>query len=162
MKNSFIFFICVEEGSKFSSLSSVHFIICHAHRATITFSHSHLCTMHRLLLLLVAVSSALALPSRSSNTVVVPAHPHDSLTFDEFTAVFNKQYANDAEARRRQAIYESNKQFVADFNSKKTADVTFTVGINAFADLTAEEFAQLGARDNSKKFEPAPVCAVIV
>jgi C1A family cysteine protease len=57
--------------------------------------------------------------------------------FVSFQTKFNKNYANLQELEQRFAIFVSNLELIYNHN---LGNETFTMGINQFADLTAEEF----------------------
>lgn len=57
-----------------------------------------------------------------------------------FQSKFNKSYKDNDEEEYRKGIYKESKINVEEHNKKHAAgEVTFTMGINQFADLTAEE-----------------------
>jgi len=56
--------------------------------------------------------------------------------WEEFKAQYGKNYAGDEEVKR-QAIFETNMEFIATENAKGH---TYTLGMGPFADLTSEEF----------------------
>ena len=60
--------------------------------------------------------------------------------FTKWMREHNKVYPTD-EFQTRYSIWKDNHNWVTEFNAR--ADVTFTVGLNEFADLTNEEFNRL-------------------
>jgi len=60
-------------------------------------------------------------------------------TFDKWTQMYNKTYVNVHDYNLHQTIYLSNMIKIAKHNSEEH---TWTMGVNQFADLTADEFKQ--------------------
>ena len=65
------------------------------------------------------------------------ADPGAKAAFDAFVKEFEKSYATAAEHAHRFAIYVENRLRVAELNREHS---TATFALNAFADLTWEEF----------------------
>jgi len=63
--------------------------------------------------------------------------PHLQSAFTKWMRTHNRVYPTD-EFQNRYSIWKANHRWVKEFNAR--ADVTFTVGMNEFADLTNEEF----------------------
>ena len=59
--------------------------------------------------------------------------------FNEFKAKFQKQYANTGEELNRLRIFSANVEEIERHNAQGSS---YTKGINAFTDLTAEEFKE--------------------
>jgi hypothetical protein len=60
--------------------------------------------------------------------------------FDIWLSLYNKPYTEDAQEKaHRLSIFQANAETVARHNADPTS--TFTMALNAFADLTFEEFA---------------------
>jgi cathepsin L len=78
----------------------------------------------------------------------------------KFTTKFNKNYAA-TEVADRYTIFRKNVDWIDEFNNR--TDVTFTVGINQFADLTNVEFQRLylGLRIPANKRASTPVVTPI-
>lgn len=66
--------------------------------------------------------------------------------FKEFISTYNKVYDTETEYNKRLEIFCKNYEFIDNHNRN---DVTFSLDINQFADLTAEEFNSL--------YTPAPI-----
>jgi len=63
--------------------------------------------------------------------------------WESFMKNYNKAYENDEEAQHRRSVWENNLDFIEKHNNEAAnGQHTFTVGINEFADLTSDEFAQ--------------------
>lgn len=89
--------------------------------------------MKLLLILALTVVAALAEPS-----------------YFEYQKQFNKSYANGKEYTLRQAIYNENVLKIREHNAKYAAgDVTYSMGINQFTDMTEEEFQAYISRGNN-------------
>jgi len=66
------------------------------------------------------------------------------MQFTKFKLDFNRKYATPAEEQKRLAIFTANLQFIEEHNARFAMDVvTFTVGVNQFADMTNEEFQKV-------------------
>mmetsp|Transcript_18808 Transcript_18808/g.41160 ORF Transcript_18808/g.41160 Transcript_18808/m.41160 type:complete len:353 (-) Transcript_18808:252-1310(-) len=63
------------------------------------------------------------------------------MRFEEFERAFKKLYKDEVERENRRNIFEANARRIREHNNAN--DVTFTMGINKFADLTWEEFKGL-------------------
>jgi C1A family cysteine protease len=72
--------------------------------------------------------------------VVVSSLDLDELAFKKFIVEYERHYDSDAEYQHRLAIFKANVKLIRDHNAR--TDVTYTLGINKFADLTQEEFSQ--------------------
>ena len=59
--------------------------------------------------------------------------------FDDFILKFGKVYESDVEYNKRLKIYRDNAAFIRVFNS---GSISFTLGVNKFADLTLSEFQE--------------------
>jgi hypothetical protein len=60
--------------------------------------------------------------------------------WNDFKVKFNKKYADDAEEQMRKQLFTTNLQKIEEHNKKyERGEVTYTQGINQFADLTDEE-----------------------
>lgn len=66
-----------------------------------------------------------------------------TLNWEEFKAEYNKSYSSESEEALRREIFEKNLQFVKAHDAAATG---YTVAINRFGDLTAEEFARATAQ----------------
>lgn len=137
--------------------------------------------MARILALVAAVAACCLAPclavltSDTYHQLLTKAQTDPSAAFHEFVHLHGKPYLADAgEYNRRHAIFKGNLAKIAAHNSR--GDVTFQLGLNAHADLTAEEFrlryfgarpqdlatlreaeeARLGREGRSKKGKPFP------
>ena len=71
----------------------------------------------------------------------------NSLSFQEWSAKYNKLYTAEEE-RAREVIFNTNKFIVTQHNAAKHS---WTMALNEFADLTSEEFAaRLGLRKGAE------------
>jgi len=84
--------------------------------------------------------------------------------FVEFAQAYGKKYDGVGETFKRLAIFQDNLKYVEEENAK---NLTYTLGINEFSDLTNEEFVslyvgRLGAipEDNSAPMEFPPLRGV--
>ena len=76
--------------------------------------------------------------------------------FNQFTQEHGKTYSSSAEAAHRLTVFKDNVRFINDHNANAAETLGYTVGINAFADLTGPEFKRqfLGLNALAKpKFE---------
>ncbi|KAK8719512.1 hypothetical protein OTU49_014017, partial [Cherax quadricarinatus] len=65
------------------------------------------------------------------------AHP----TWEEFKAIHERKYVDAEEENYRRSVFDHNLQLVKDHNAKhERGEVTFTLAMNKFGDLTNEEF----------------------
>jgi len=60
--------------------------------------------------------------------------------FATYTQQFNKQYESTAEFFHRFAIFKANVEYI---NTRNAENLTFTLGVNQFTDLTNDEFRKL-------------------
>jgi len=78
-------------------------------------------------------------------TVVVSSLPLvEEHTFETFKAAYGKSYASAEEHQRRQEIFAQNLVRISEHNANP--QWTYTLGVNAFADMTSSEFASLYAK----------------
>jgi len=70
----------------------------------------------------------------------------------KFTSKYEKNYAHD-EAYYRYTIFKQTVDYIDHFNKNLAKDRSFSVGINAFSDLTKEEFSKyyLGTKVDATK-----------
>ncbi|KAG7153918.1 Digestive cysteine proteinase 2-like 2 [Homarus americanus] len=67
-----------------------------------------------------------------------------TLTWDEFKTEFGKQYKDTEEVNQRRRIFEDNLKYIEDHNNKyERGEVTFTMKINKFSDMTPEEMRSM-------------------
>ncbi|KAK3857557.1 hypothetical protein Pcinc_036199 [Petrolisthes cinctipes] len=60
--------------------------------------------------------------------------------FRQFQEHYGKRYANTAEERYRESVFQQNQQFISDHNAKfENGEVTYTLAMNQFGDMTTEE-----------------------
>ncbi len=60
--------------------------------------------------------------------------------FHEYMQTFNKNYASSKEMLHRRLTFEANLKKIAEHNVKyERGEVTFSMGINQFTDMTSEE-----------------------
>ena len=92
--------------------------------------------------------SAFRLREQSS---LAAANPRDGqsvaelLTWEQWLVQFGKSYDDDAEHARRRAVFEINLAHVHAHNIQADAGAhTFRAGVNAFTDLSSEEFLVSG------------------
>jgi len=71
--------------------------------------------------------------------------------FVSYTQLFNKQYDSTAEFFNRFAIFKDNLEYI---NMRNSENLTFTLGVNQFTDLTNDEFRALLGRRSS---DPLPI-----
>lgn len=64
--------------------------------------------------------------------------PNYQMMFDDFKQKFGKFY-NGGEDLKRFAVFKANVDFIHDSNAQ---NLTYTLGVNQFADLTSQEFAE--------------------
>jgi len=69
--------------------------------------------------------------------------------FEQFKLDYNKNYTSLDEHNRRYAIFVDNLQKIDDHNAKK---LSWTLGVNQFADMTSFEFAEFVQRGNGGGF----------
>lgn len=87
--------------------------------------------------LFVVTASATA----SADRHVWQSHPHSQLSFDDFITTYNKSYSSPAEYTHRSHIYSANVAKIIRHNSLAEAGKSsYWMGVNAFADLTFEEY----------------------
>ena len=61
--------------------------------------------------------------------------------FLSYMEVYNKQYATMEEKNKRMSIFLKNKEFVINHNNEYAKGIhTFSLELNAFADITNEEY----------------------
>ncbi|TOF88509.1 hypothetical protein CGJ15_24775 [Vibrio parahaemolyticus] len=62
--------------------------------------------------------------------------------WDVFKIRYGRQYADAAEEGYRQSVFEENQKMIDDFNARyENGEVTFTLKMNQFGDMTLEEFS---------------------
>jgi len=61
--------------------------------------------------------------------------------FQEWQTTFGKSYSSEEEAAKRLEIFSSNVQYIDAHNSQE--GISFTLGVNQFADLTLKEFSAM-------------------
>ena len=72
---------------------------------------------------------------------VPPPEVAELVTWEEFTAAFSKTYPDERERERRQRAFEANAALIAAHNlAADRGEHTFRAGVNAFSDMTGEEF----------------------
>ena len=64
-------------------------------------------------------------------------YPNNMREFQNYVIKFNKTYANHTEYYRHAQTYFSNVEYI---NTRNLQNLTYTLGINQFTDLTTEEF----------------------
>jgi hypothetical protein len=82
-----------------------------------------------------------------------PAKPIDA-EFDAWRLKYNKEYDSTEEHVNRLQVFKNNARVVEEHN---TANYSWTLGLNEFADLTSEEFGQrlgLQPRENAVRGDP--------
>ena len=91
-------------------------------------------TMLKIALVLVIIGSALADPM-----------------FEKYQRDFSKSYSNKDYAQRK-VIFQENLQKISEHNEKYArGEVSYTMGINEFTDMTVEEFEAFANGKKSKK-----------
>ncbi|XP_047495174.1 procathepsin L-like [Penaeus chinensis] len=71
---------------------------------------------------------------------VAAASPSLRLDWTKFKAEHGRHYASVQEERYRQSVFEQNQQFIDDHNANfENGEVTFTLQMNQFGDMTTEE-----------------------
>lgn len=74
---------------------------------------------------------------------------HEDYEFFRYIAKYGKDYATKEEFDFRNSVFQSNLRHIVESNSRN--DLTFSLGINKFADMTNEEFRKrLGRKKNQK------------
>ncbi|XP_063592112.1 procathepsin L-like [Penaeus indicus] len=69
------------------------------------------------------------------------ASPSLRQQWHNFKAEHGRHYASPQEERYRLSVFEQNQQFIDDHNSRfENGEVTFTLQMNQFGDMTSEEF----------------------
>lgn len=68
--------------------------------------------------------------------------------FAEFRARFRRRYASPAEFEHRLAVFQINEEFVAATNAQ---NLSWTLGMNAFSDMTADEFKKYASSSVGSK-----------
>merc|ERR1712215_339767 len=67
--------------------------------------------------------------------------PETLQEWSEFKTTYSKKYASEEEEQTRFAIYLDNKKIIAEHNAMHEAgEISWSVGMNAFGDLTEKEF----------------------
>nr|AAM96000.1 cathepsin L precursor [Metapenaeus ensis] len=62
--------------------------------------------------------------------------------WQDFKVQYGRHYGTAREDLYRQSVFEQNQQFIEDHNAKfENGEVTFTLKMNQFGDMTSEEFA---------------------
>ncbi|KAJ0266657.1 hypothetical protein HA466_0006190 [Hirschfeldia incana] len=105
-----------------------------------------------LLLILIAASTAESIGFNESNPIrMVPdglreveqsfvqilGHSRHVISFARFAHKFGKRYENAEETKLRFSVFKETLNFIRSTNKK---GLSFTVGINQFADMTSQEF----------------------
>ncbi|ROT73988.1 cathepsin l [Penaeus vannamei] len=71
---------------------------------------------------------------------VAAASPSLRLNWNKFKAEHGRRYASVQEERYRLSVFEQNQQFIDDHNARfENGEVTFTLQMNQFGDMTTEE-----------------------
>ncbi|XP_034256094.1 uncharacterized protein LOC117654060 isoform X3 [Thrips palmi] len=82
--------------------------------------------------------------------------------WEEWKAEHKKQYETPAEEARRFAVFQDNKKRIDEHNEKfSRSEVTYSMGLNAFSDLTAEEFKQRNGHGLRQKRAVMDVDAIL-
>jgi cathepsin L len=84
----------------------------------------------------------LSMISLVSGTVLRTTSEWDWEDFTLFQKKFNKKYTSIEELEKRFIIFKDNLRTIYEHNHNGTSEHNFTMGVNAFTDLTAEEFKQ--------------------
>ncbi|KAK8741885.1 hypothetical protein OTU49_002444, partial [Cherax quadricarinatus] len=62
-------------------------------------------------------------------------------SWEEFKATHSRKYVDAEEEKYRRSVFEENLEYVKEFNEKyERGEVSFTLAMNKFADMTNEEF----------------------
>ena len=72
---------------------------------------------------------------------------------EQWMAKYGRNYADDVEKERRFKIFKDNVEFIEKFNNE--GNHTYNLSVNAFADLTDEEF--LASHTGYKKISTQPI-----
>ncbi|VFR00891.1 unnamed protein product [Cuscuta campestris] len=72
--------------------------------------------------------------------------------FERWMVLHERSYADELEKDKRFTIFKQNREYVESFN--RAGNRTFTLGINAFSDMTNEEFAEDYLTSCSRAAEP--------
>lgn len=94
-------------------------------------SRKQLCIPGLFLIFLTFLSSGVM--SRKLPETVTMADRHE-----QWMVQYGRVYKDEAEKERRLAIFRNNVEFIESFNA--AGEKPYVLGVNAFADLTAEEF----------------------
>ena len=81
---------------------------------------------------------ALAVLSSNVQRSALGAKRAGNTRFAEWMATHKKRYTTPAELQYREQVFESSRQIIDGHNRQK--EVTYTMGLNYFSDLTLEEF----------------------
>ena len=74
--------------------------------------------------------------------------PQGDYEFFKYIAKFGKTYATTQEMEFRKEVFKKNLEYIATKNSQN--DLTYSLALNKFADMTNEEFRQrLGRKKNT-------------
>jgi|LauGreDrversion4_2_1035121.scaffolds.fasta_scaffold2880089_1 cathepsin F len=74
---------------------------------------------------------------------------HEDYEFFRYIAKYGKDYATKEEFDYRNSVFQNNLRHITEKNSRN--DLSYTLGINKFADMTNEEFRKrLGRKKNQK------------
>ncbi|XP_034256093.1 uncharacterized protein LOC117654060 isoform X2 [Thrips palmi] len=83
--------------------------------------------------------------------------------WEEWKATHNKQYESAAEEGRRYSVFLDNKKHVEEHNAKfNKGEVSYALGLNAFSDLTNDEFKQRNGHGLRQKRAVMNVDAIAV
>jgi len=92
-----------------------------------------------------------------SISVATKNHPHPNyfMKWKHFKQEFGKAYNGNDEEQKRYEIFKSNVDIIYDVNSQ---NLSYTLGVNQFADLTSDEFAAqyLGLKQPKQKWGDLP------
>ena len=92
-----------------------------------------------LVLVALAITLVIVLPTNDSESEASPC----DVDFEAFTEQYNKVYDSDSEFDKRKEIFCDNKARIDESNAKaKAAGIDATLQINAYSDLTQEEWAE--------------------
>jgi len=106
--------------------------------------------------LLFVVVAALLLVGVSATSEIA-----NQRAFASYASKFNKQYANTEEFFHRFTIFKANLEYI---NMRNSQNLTFTLGVNQFSDITNDEFRAMLNRPQSNRAplveEPVDMSAV--
>ncbi|VFQ70228.1 unnamed protein product [Cuscuta campestris] len=92
-----------------------------------------------------ALTCQAATDSQNDTFRELPVEEH----FEKWMVFHGRSYADESEKEKRFNIFKKNKEYVESFNN--AGNHTFTLGINAFSDMTDEEFADIYLRRNCSR-----------